>query len=43
MGYGKFQKVVVENAIFQDLKIVGKEKIFTLAIEKFWIFFIKIS
>ena len=28
----------IENAIFQDLVSFGKEKIFRMAMEKFWIF-----
>ena len=28
----------IENAIFQDLESFGKERIFKIAVEKFWIF-----
>ena len=34
-----FWKVMeIENAIFQDLEIFGKERIFKMNMEKFWIF-----
>ena len=32
----------MENAIFQDLESFGKERIFKMAMEKFWIFAWKI-
>jgi len=28
----------IENAFFQDLESFGKERIFKMVIEKFWIF-----
>ena len=38
-GLGKFWKVMeIENAIFQDLGSLGKEKVFKMAMEEFWIF-----
>ena len=30
--------IEIENAIFQDLESFGKERIFKMAVEKFWIF-----
>ena len=32
----------IENAIFQDLESFGKERIFNISVEKYWIFFGKI-
>jgi len=38
-GFGKFWKVMtIDNAIFQDLEGLGKEKFFKMPLEKFWIF-----
>ena len=38
MGFGKFWKVMeIDNAIFQDLGMFGKEKYSKMAMEKFWI------
>ena len=43
-GFGKFWKVLeIDNAIFQDLESFGKESIFKMAVEKFWIFIWKNS
>ena len=42
-GFGKYWKVIkVENAIFRDLKSLGKREHFKMTMEKFWIFFGKI-
>ena len=39
MSFGKFWNIMeIENAIFQDLKNFGKERIFRMAMEKFWMF-----
>ena len=38
-GFGTFWKIMeIENAIFQDLESFRKDRIFKLAMEKFWIF-----
>ena len=39
-GFGKFWKVIeIENVIFQDLESFGKERVFKIFMEKFWILF----
>ena len=35
--YGFWKVVEIENSIFQDLESFGKERIFKMAMEKFWI------
>ena len=35
--FGKFGKLMeIDNTIFQDLEIFGKETFFNMAMEKFW-------
>ena len=38
-GFGKLRKSIeIESAVFQDLESFGKERIFKMVMENFWIF-----
>ena len=37
-SHGFWKAMEIDNAIFQNLESFGKEKLFKMAMEKFWIF-----